>query len=106
MLYPKAHRVRSKSYLRWVASLPCIACGIEGYSQAAHANYGKGMSLKTCDTRTFPLCGPHWGLMGCHQQHDLCIDMTRDQRRELEARYVEETQARARECGMLDEVAQ
>ena len=28
--------VRSQQYLRLVASLPCIACGIQGYSQAAH----------------------------------------------------------------------
>ena len=105
MLYPKARIVRSERYRRWVASLPCIACGVEGFSQAAHANHGKGLGMKTCDTHTFALCGPHWGLIGCHQQHDLCIDMTRDERREREARYIAETQARAREAGQLKEAA-
>ena len=32
----KAAPVRSEAYRRLVASLPCIACGIQGYSQAAH----------------------------------------------------------------------
>lgn len=105
MLYPKARIVRSEKHRRWVASLPCIACGVEGFSQAAHANHGKGLGMKTCDTHTFPLCAPHWGLIGCHQQHDLCIDMSRDERRELEARYIAQTQAMARECGQLKEAA-
>ena len=108
MLYPKARIVRSERYRRWVASLPCIACGVEGFSQAAHSNqsaHGKGMSMKACDLSTFPLCAPHWGLIGCHQQHDLCIDMTRDERSEREARYIAETQARAREAGQLKEAA-
>ncbi len=105
MLYPKARIVRSERYRRWVASLPCIACGVEGFSQAAHANHGKGLGMKTCDLSTFPLCAPHFGLIGCHQQHALCIDMTRDERREREARYIAETQARARECGERKEAA-
>lgn len=98
-MFAKPRRVRSESYRRWVASLPCIACRVEGFSQAAHANYGKGLALKACDLQTFPLCAPHWGMVGCHQMHDLCIDMTRDERRELERRYVEMTQALAREVG-------
>ena len=32
----KAAPVRSEAYRRVVAGLPCIACGIQGYSQAAH----------------------------------------------------------------------
>lgn len=98
-MYPKATRVRSESYRRWVATLPCISCGIEGQTQVAHANYGKGLSLKVCDLQTFPLCAPHWGKPGCHQEHDLCMGMTRNARRELEARYVEQTQAVAVEAG-------
>lgn len=40
----KESPVRSQQYLRVVASLPCIACGIQGYSQAAHLPpEGKGM---------------------------------------------------------------
>ena len=105
MLYPKTRIVRSERYRRWVASLPCIACGVEGFSQAAHANHGKGMGMKTCDTHTFALCAPHWGLIGCHQQHDMCIDMSRDERREHEARYIAQTQALARVAGELKDAA-
>ncbi len=57
------------------------------------------MSLKTCDTLCFPLCAPHFGLIGCHQQLDLRIDMTRDEARDLEARYVRQMQAIARHAG-------
>ena len=47
--------VRSEAYRRAVASLPCIACGIQGYSQAAHLPpEAKGM--KQSDLLTFPLC--------------------------------------------------
>ena len=35
----KAAPVRSEAYRRAVASLPCIACGIQGYSQAARLPY-------------------------------------------------------------------
>lgn len=98
-MFQKARRVRSKPYRLWVASLPCIACGIEGWSQAAHANYDKGMGLKTCDLQTFPLCGPRLRMPGCHQRHDLCDGMTREERRELEARYVQQTQDAARAAG-------
>lgn len=95
-MYLKTPPMRSEPYRRWVASRPCIACGIEGVSQAAHANHGKGLGLKTCDSRIFPLCGPHWGLIGCHQRHDLMIDIGRDERREREADYIERTQAATR----------
>ena len=44
--------IRSEYYRRYVAALPCIHCGLEGYSQAAHANnsiFGKGMGQKAHD---------------------------------------------------------
>jgi hypothetical protein len=90
---------RSEAYRRYVASFPCFACGIEGYSQCAHQNYGKGRGTKVDDRLTFPLCAPRFGLIGCHQQHDLCIDMSRDERRETEARYVERMHAFAKRDG-------
>ena len=61
--------VRSQQYLRAVASLPCIACGIQGYSQAAHLPpEAKGM--KQSDLLTFPLCCTRVGIAGCHQDYD------------------------------------
>lgn len=85
--FPKRIIVRSTKYLRYVASQPCSACGIHGFSQAAHPNHGKGLSLKTSDLEAFPLCCSRPGHQGCHVLHDLCLDMTRSERRELEAKY-------------------
>lgn len=99
MRFPKAIRVRSEAYRRFVASHACFSCGCEGYSQCAHSNHGKGLSMKTSDLETFPLCGPHGMHQGCHVLHDLCHDMTRDDRRELERQYVERMQQLAREAG-------
>jgi len=99
MLYPKTRLLRSEAYRRYVASKPCFGCGIDGWSQAAHANFGKGLGMKVCDSKIFPLCVPRFGLIGCHQQHDNCLDMSRDQRRELEAEYVERMQEMAEREG-------
>jgi hypothetical protein len=99
MLYAKTRILRSEPYRRYVASFPCFACGVHGFSQCAHANFGKGLGMKVCDSKTFPLCAPHWGLVGCHQQHDICLDMTRDERRAIEAEYVERMQAQAEKDG-------
>lgn len=65
----KAAPVRNEAYRRAVASLPCIACGIQGYSQAAHLPpEAKGM--KQSDLLTFPLCCARVGIPGCHQDYD------------------------------------
>lgn len=66
----KDRPVRSPSYLRAVASLPCCNCGREGHSQAAHINRGKGMSIKAPDNQTFPLCASGYTWVGCHEQYD------------------------------------
>ena len=97
-MIPKTKPIRSRSYRMWVASLPCINCGISGYSQCAHAN-GGGMGTKDCDLRTFPLCATRPGDMGCHMRFDLCVEMSKAARRELTERYVERTQKLAREVG-------
>ena len=96
---PKLKAIRSEAYRRWVATLPCAECGIQGYSQAAHPNQGRGLGQKASDDLVFPLCCVRPGHMGCHQMHDLLIDMTLEQRREAELVYVERTQALARAAG-------
>lgn len=82
--------LRSENYRRFVASHACFACGLHGSSQCAHANEGKGMAMKVCDRRTFPLCFP------CHSNLDNTRGMTRDQRRLIERAYVDRMQAIAR----------
>ena len=67
---PKDAPVRSEAYRRAVASLPCAYCGIEGYSQHAHENDGKGARLKVDDRRAMPLCCTRPGIEGCHVAFD------------------------------------
>ena len=62
--------LRSEAYRRAVASLPCIHCGIEGYSQHAHENDGKGKGMKVDDRCAMPLCCTRPGIEGCHAAFD------------------------------------
>lgn len=65
----KSAPVRSEAYRRLVASLPCVACGIQGYSQAAHLP-PEARGLKQSDLLAFPLCCARIGVPGCHQDYD------------------------------------
>jgi hypothetical protein len=56
----KEHVIESEPYRRLVAELPCFWCGISGYSQHAHLNYGKGLGLKTDDRTASALLQPSW----------------------------------------------
>ena len=76
MSYFKQPTFRSEKWLRAVASLPCVQCGAEGQTQAAHRNMGKGMGIKTHDCWTAALCHT------CHAVIDQGGHMTRDERRE------------------------
>lgn len=66
----KENPLRSEPYRRLVAALPCAHCGIEGYSQHAHENDGKGKGLKVDDRRAMPLCCTRPGIEGCHVAFD------------------------------------
>jgi hypothetical protein len=68
--FPKTTAARSEAYRRLVAAMPCKACGIQGYSQAAHPNHGKGMGIKTDDRACFALCCDRVGVSGCHSKWD------------------------------------
>lgn len=83
--------VRDESYRRWVASLPCFECGIEGYSQAAHANTGKTKGKKTSDETCFPMCADRPGVRGCHSLFDQYILVGRDAMRWYEQAALEWT---------------
>ena len=77
MDYSKQKTFRSEKWLRAVASLPCVHCGREGETQAAHRNQGKGMGIKTDDCLTAALC------QKCHSMIDQGNEGTRGWRREL-----------------------
>ena len=85
---PKAEQVRDEAYRRFVAGLPCFACGVQGYSQAAHPDQGRGLGQKASDRDTFPLCCTRPMVPGCHAEHDQLIGMTLAERRAREADYI------------------
>lgn len=63
----KKKKVRSRAHRMFIASLPCLTCGIEGMTQAAHIRTGNdaGMGLKSADDCVLPLC------VTCHQEQHL-----------------------------------
>lgn len=65
--YLKKPIFRSEPLRRAVASLPCVCCGREGMTQAAHIGGledGKGFGIKVADSRIAALC------VDCHQELD------------------------------------
>ena len=66
----KEQPLRSESYRRVVAAMPCAWCSIAGYSQHAHENEGKDARLKVDDRRAMPLCCARPGVEGCHIAFD------------------------------------
>lgn len=95
----KAAPVRSEAYRRAVASLPCIVCGIQGYSQAAHLPpEAKGM--KQSDLLTFPLCCTRVGIAGCHQDYDQYRLFPRAAAMAVGRAWAKDTQRRIRAMGL------
>jgi hypothetical protein len=99
MRFPKVKTVRSESYRRFVAQHPCFACGLYGFSQAAHPNHGRGLGQKSSDLDCFPLCAPRPGVLGCHAEHDQLIGLSLDARREREKQYTARMKFLARGVG-------
>ena len=105
---PKDAPVRSEAYRRAVASLPCAICGVPGYSQAAHANQGKGMGMKACDMTCFPLCTVHpvadgTLVQGCHERFDQGALFSKLVRRDLEQAWIADTQRKIYSMGLWPE---
>ena len=86
MSFLKIKRFRSEKHRRNVAAIGCLHCGKD--AQCAHANFGKGLALKACDTQTFPLC-PEW-----HALHDSgAMYGSKEARWAQEVVYVDRTRA-------------
>lgn len=96
---PKDEPRRSESYRRWVASLNCAHCGAQGRSQAAHADIGKGLGIKSDDGTCFPLCAETPDLPGCHVLYGASGKLGKAVRRELEEQHGFNTRALAKETG-------
>ena len=97
---PKDESVRSPAYRRAVAALPCVICKTPGYSQAAHANTGKGMGIKACDLTLFPACADRSGVVGCHTKLDQVAMFPKAVRRELEPVWAADTQRKIQAMGL------
>ncbi|WP_198086267.1 hypothetical protein [Variovorax sp. E3] len=90
---PKQKPMRDEVYRRLVAARPCIRCGIQDYSQAAHPNTGKGTGTKADDRNCFPLCADRPGMHGCHSLFDQGAAFTKDERRQVEQVWTRQTQS-------------
>lgn len=97
---PKDEPVRHEGYRRLVALLPCAICGIDGYSQAAHASTGKGMGIKASDLELFPACADRPGARGCHSRLDQGALFSKAVRHELEPAWVADTQRKIQAMGL------
>lgn len=95
----KESAVRSEPYRRLVAALPCIACTLQGYSQAAHVP-PDGRGLKQDDRQTFPLCATRPGIDGCHVRYDRWQMFPRAQAVEVGLQWAAQTRAAILACGL------
>ena len=71
---------RSTKLLKAVSTLSCQHCGMDGMTQAAHANwgvYGKGMGMKAHDCFVAALC------VDCHRELDQGKNLSADKRQEM-----------------------
>lgn len=94
---PKSQPLRSEPYRRLVASLPCVLCGIVGYSNACHSDdSSKGGGLKSGDETCYPGCVSRPGIVGCHERIGTLRELRKDQRRELEALWANQTRMKLR----------
>lgn len=102
LTYSKEAPVRNEAYRRLVASLPCWLCGTHGRSQAAHADQGKGVAMKSDDRTCYPLCCTQLGMPGCHDLVGASGRWTKAERREMEVHAARETQIRLIAAGLSD----
>ena len=70
---PKIKPVRSKRYLDFIRSKPCVVCGKPGPSEAAHQSVGyRAMGSKNSDFYTVGLCHH------CHSEQHRGVDLNVD----------------------------
>ena len=59
---PRKGPARDEAYKAWIRTLPCVGCGLNRRSEAAHTGRDGGMSMKASDYSCVPLCA------NCHTQ--------------------------------------
>ncbi|WP_213308221.1 hypothetical protein [Paraburkholderia sacchari] len=98
---PKLLTFRSEELRRVVTLLPCMNCGVERFTQAAHLNFGKGMGIKASDAALAALCCDRPGVRGCHSLLDQGGVFTKEERRAFEYEMVAKTYIALAERGYL-----
>lgn len=102
-ILPKENAVYSEPYRRLVAAMPCIVCGIHGYSQAAHPPpTAKGR--KEDDRLTFALCTIHPDasgqlVQGCHFEFDQMQMVPREDMRSVAGHWAAQTRQQILDAG-------
>lgn len=96
MLRQRSQPYRSRKWLAAVHQIEtCVLCGAYGV-QAAHRNYGKGMSQKTDDCLTAAICP------ACHHEIDNGAELSREERRALLDKAICETVAQLARMGLIE----
>lgn len=107
---PKPEPVyRNLQHRQNVANLPCAACRLENYSQAAHLNLaalGKGRGLKVSDALTVPLCCTRPGLIGCHVRLDSSGQYDKATAETLQLTWLHNTISQLKHLGQWSDEAQ
>ncbi|MGB8422206.1 hypothetical protein [Paraburkholderia sp.] len=98
---PKLLTFRYEDLRRAVTTLPCMNCGIERYTQAAHGNKDKGSGLKASDAAIAALCCDRPGIRGCHSMLDQGGAMLKEERRAFEMEMIAKTYIALIERGLL-----
>lgn len=99
---PKLMKFRSENLRRAVTQLPCMNCGVERFTQAAHVNFSKGMGIKASDAALAALCSDRPGVRGCHSLLDQGGIFTKEERRAFECEMVAKTYIALVERGFLE----
>jgi hypothetical protein len=102
LIFPKALTYRSEALRRAVRLLPCMRCCIEGYTQAAHMNFGKGGAIKASDAALAALCADRPGVRGCHAMLDQGGRLPKAERRAFEFEMVAKTYIALVERGLIE----
>ncbi len=64
---PKQKKHRSKKYLKFIRSKPCLICGHASVACHVGDKTSKGMATKTHDSRAIPMCHEHHDLFDNHR---------------------------------------
>lgn len=89
----KVNALQHQGYMALVRKLPCARCGVVGFSQFCHADFGKGTGIKTDCRRGWPGCGPRPGIPGCHFFVGTSGTLPQAERRAVELEYAIKTRA-------------